>query len=453
VGDAWWAWQKAKGCPDDPKLIKFSEVVLAAMEVMGHTWPGRKPLLKFSGNRMCALFANGWTAAQARQAILLDPQVANLNTGSYGPLPREVFDRTVALRQRLAEEPMDFLVRMYPPLLWQARTQLAAFLGAEPRRLIFTANVSTSINIVASGLTLSRPGEILLTDHEYGAMHWCWERAAQRQGLTLRTFPLPILAEDPAEIIDAFTHALGERTRLLFFSHVVSATGMVLPVREICAEARRRGILTMVDGAHAPAMVPLQLDDLACDFYGGNCHKWLLAPTGSGFLYLGRGSEDRLQPLQVSWGYQPNRQGYDACDEFGTTPRLRFYEFEGTRDPCPWLAVPHAIDFQHRLGLDRIRAHNATLVDHVRQRLARFPSLQRITPLHSHLHGFLTAYRLPRNVNIPRWRKVLWEKYRIEAPLFERPEGWLLRVSTHFYNTPEEIDRLALALEELTGAE
>src|SRR5580692_7848707 len=199
-----------------------------------------------------------WTAARAR--MLLDPTVTNLNTGSFGPVPRPVFERVTELRRRLAEEPMDFLLRGSPPLLWASRERLAAFLHADPRRLVFTANVTASVNIVASSLPLAAPGEILLTDHEYGAMHWCWERAAQRQGLTLRTFPLPIQAEDPKEIVDAFCRAMNDQTRLLFFSHVLSPTGLVLPAQAICAEARKRGILTVVDGAHAPAMVPLQVD-------------------------------------------------------------------------------------------------------------------------------------------------------------------------------------------------
>src|SRR5205823_911214 len=154
-----------------------------------------------------------------RRQVLLDPSVINLNTGSFGPLPRCVFQRATELRQRCAEEPMDFFLRQTPPLLWEARQRLAEFLGGRVERLVFTANVTTAINLVASSLTLAGPGEILLTDHEYGAMQWCWERAAQRQGLTLRTFPLPVMAESPEEIVGAVRAALNERTRLLFFSH------------------------------------------------------------------------------------------------------------------------------------------------------------------------------------------------------------------------------------------
>lgn len=389
--------------------------------------------------------------SQAREHMLLDPTVANLNTGSFGPLPRPVFERATQLRQRLAEEPMDFLLRQQPPLLWEARERLALFLGAEPHRLVFTANVTTSVNLVAAALRLAAPGEILLTDHEYGAMHWCWERAAQRQGLTIRTFPLPILAKEPAEIVAAAEAALTPRTRLLFFSHVLSPTGLVLPAHELCALARRRGVLSVVDGAHAPAMVPLDLARLGCDFYGANCHKWLLAPTGAGFLFVGAGQEERLQPLQVSWGWQAERgRGADERDEFGSTPRLRFLEFEGTRDLCPWLAVPAAIDFQAAIGWQRIRERNEALVCYTRHQLAGLRGLTLATPTHPELHGFLTAFRLPPGVRTPELRRGLWER-RIEVPVVERLEGPLVRVSTHFYNTEGELDRLAAALSELLG--
>ncbi len=398
---------------------------------------------------MNEVYANGWSIEQARSAMMLDPTVTNLNTGSFGPLPHVVYDTVSQLRTRLAEEPMAFLLREMPEHLWTARVRLAAFLGCDPRRLIFTQNVSTSMNLVASGLTLASPGEILLTDHEYGAMHWCLERAAQRQGLTIRTFKLPILAREPAEIVEAVRQAISPKTRLLFFSHVLSPTGLVLPAQEICVEARRRGVLTLVDGAHAPAMVPVDLAAINADFYGANCHKWLLAPTGSGFLHLGQGSEDRLQPLQVSWGWRPDRKQLDQRDEFGSTPRLRFLEFEGTRDLCPWMAVPSAIDFQTALGWEHIRRRNESLVQHVHQRFARIGELSLATPTHPELHGFLTAYRLPPRVQGPLWRKLLWERYRIEAPIIERPEGLLIRASTHFYNTTDEIDRLGDAVEAM----
>ena len=388
-----------------------------------------------------------WTAARA--LMMLDPTTTNLNTGSFGPLPRVVFDRVTELRRRLAEEPMDFLLRGLPPLLWSAREALAHFLGGDSRRLLFTVNVTAAVNLVASSLRLPAPGEILMTDHEYGAMHWTWERAAQRQGLTIRTFRLPILAESPGEIVDAARAAMTERTRLFFFSHVLSPTGLVLPARELCAEARRRGVLTVVDGAHAPAFTPLSLDEIAADYYGSNCHKWLLAPTGAGFLYLGPGAWERVQPLQVSWGWRPDPVRLDELDEFGSTPRLRSLEFEGTRDVCPWLAVPTAITFQAEIGRERIRERIGELTRHVRRRLTGLCGLMPATPENPEMHGAMTAFRLPPGHDAAALRRGLWEDWRIEAPVIERPEGLLIRASTHFYNTEEEVERLAKALAAL----
>ena len=391
-----------------------------------------------------------WSAARAR--VRLDPAVTMLNTGSFGPTPRPVFDRANAIRLEMAAGPTDFFVRRLPPLLWHARERLAEFLGTPPHRLVFTANVSAAINLVASGLAIDGPGEILLTDHEYGAMHWCWERAAARQGLELRTFPLPTMAADPGEIVDTAARAMTPRTRLFFFSHVLSPTGLVLPAADLCAEARRRGIATVVDGAHAPAMIPLDVAAVGADFYTGNCHKWLLAPIGTGFLVIGPGNEDRLEPLHVSWGYReypyPTGEGPapgpDDRDAYGSTPRVRYLEFEGTRDVCPWLATPAAIDFQTELGWDNIRGRMAELAAYTRDRI-RLPLA---TPPDRRLSGAMTAFRLPDGVDALRLRKALWA-HRIEIPVIDRPDRLLIRVSHHFYTMETEIDRLAEVLPPL----
>lgn len=398
--------------------------------------------------------ANSWV--MARSQIHLDPTVTMLNTGSFGPLPKPVFDRVTELRRHLAAGPTDFFVRQAPPLLWESRTATAAFLGCDPRRLVFTVNVSSAINLVASGLKLAAPGEILMSDHEYGAMVWCWQRVGQRQGLSVRTFSLPTMTTDPGEIVESAVRAMTPRTRLLFFSHVLSPTGLVLPAKQLCHEARRRGILTVVDGAHAPAMIPLSINDIGADFYTGNLHKWLLAPTGSGFLVIGPGNEDRLQPLHVSWGYHADRYpigeqtpsaGPDDRDNYGSTPRIRFLEFEGTRDICPWLSVPAAIDFQTQLGWEAIRSRIAELAAYTR-RVIGDTGLSLATPATPGLQGAMTAFNLPPGSRAVMLRKELWQR-RIEIPVIERPDRLLLRVSHHFYNTEAEIDHLAANLPEL----
>lgn len=386
-----------------------------------------------------------WAAARAQ--MMLDPSVVNLNTGSYGPTPRPVFDRAMRLREMLAAEPVNFLVRQMPPLLWHARERLAAFLGTTPQRLVFTTNVSTAMNIVASGLALE-PGEILMSDREYGAMQWVWERAARRQGLGIRKFHLPLMPKSADEIVDAVAAAMTPQTRLLFFCHVYSATGLVAPAAAICDLARRRGIITAIDGAHAPAMIPLAIDRIGCDFYGGNCHKWLLAPIGAGFLALGSSVADRLEPMHVSWGYHPERSLVDERDEFGSTPRTRFLEFIGTWDPCPWLAVPDAIDFQSALGWEFIRRRMHELSAAARERLDGRCGLRLTTPTDPGRHGAMTAYWWPSGRDAETLRKQIWDR-RIEVLIGEWPEGPTLRVSNHFYTTIEELDRLTESVEAI----
>lgn len=399
-----------------------------------------------------------WSAA--RRLVPLDPTVTMLNTGSFGPTPTPVFDRVTDLRRRLAAGPTDFFIRQVPPLLWESRCRTAEFLRTDPHRLVFTTNVSVAINIVASSLNFQASGEILMTDHEYGAMEWTWERVAARTGTTIRTFPLPTMARDATEIVAAAEAAFTPNTRLFFFSHVLSPTGLVLPAKELCALARCRGVTSVVDGAHAPAMTPLDVDDVNADYYAGNLHKWLLAPIGCGFLVIGRGREDSLEPLVVSWGYHPDRyrpgepnltDRPDAVDGLGSTPRTRFIEFDGTRDVCPWLAVPAAIDFQAGLGWDEVRGRMAELAVYTRRVIGERHGLRLATPDAPGMCGAMTAFELPTGLNARDLRRALWAR-RIEIPVIERPDRLLLRVSHHFYTTEAEIDVLSAALPEVLSA-
>jgi isopenicillin-N epimerase len=374
---------------------------------------------------------------KARDLMLLDPTVAYLNAGSIGPLPRAVFDRVSGYRRHLAAEPVDFQLRRVPHLLGTARQRLARYLGADPRRLAFTTNVTGAVNLVAAGLPLASPGEILLTDQEYEPMRECWLRAARRQGLAVKVLRLPRDPADAEEIVAAAAAAMGARTRLFFFSHVISTTGLVMPVRRLCDLAAARGIATVVDGAHGPAFTDLDLANLRCDYYAGSGHKWLLAPVGTGFLHCGPGARERLEPMQVSWGYrQP----------------LRRFEVEGTRDICPWLVLPEAIDVQIGIGPARVVARMRELAGQVRERLTGWRGLIPVTPDHAALSGGMTAFALPVAANAEALRLGLWERFRVDVAVIEDPRRRVIRVSTHFFNTTEDIERLADALGELLGA-
>lgn len=390
---------------------------------------------------------------RVRERMLLPPSVVYLNAGSFGPLPHQVHDTVAGLRLQLASDPAEFLLRQVPSRLWQAREALAGFVGSAPHRLLFTQSVSAAVSLVASSLALQGPGDILLSDQEYRTMRWCWERAAARAGLSLRTFAIPPMPDDPDEIVAAAVDAMRADTRVVFFSHIVSASGLVVPAQRICEEARRRGIVSVVDGAHAVASIALDLAAIPCDFYVGSCHKWLLAPSGASFLHVGREHEDRLQPMTVSWGYAGLQaaEDPDARDPYGSTPRLRRLECEGTRDLCPWLAVPDAIDFHRSFGPGGAFARMRALAEYARARFAGLGGLVPATPADAGLGGALIAFALPAALSRIDVATRLRERFHIEAAVVDRLGAPLLRLSPHVYNTPDDIDAAAEALSALLG--
>jgi isopenicillin-N epimerase len=393
---------------------------------------------------------------EIRKLVPLDPTVVMLNTGSFGPTPTPVMEYTHRLRLRLAEGPTNFFLRETPPLLWDARVRTARFLGTTPQRLIFTTNVSVSINIIAQSLTLASGGELLMSDHEYGAMIWTWERAAQRLGLTIKTFPVPLNPTDPAEIVEAAKKAITPKTRMLFCSHVLAPHGLIMPAKELCALARKHGVLSVIDGAHAAAMIDLNITEVGADFYAGNLHKWLLAPIGSGFLVFGPGQEDKLQPMWISWGYRPDHEympgapkiGPDDRDRYGSTPRIRAIEFDGTRDVCAWMGVPEAIEFQEKIGWSAIRNQHRELAKYTIKSISERFGFPLATPDDTRFSGSMTAVVLPAGSNADRWRQELWKR-RIEIPVNERAGRVMLRVSHHFYTREADIDALAVAIAEV----
>ncbi len=275
-----------------------------------------------------------------KDEFLLAPDIAYLNHGSYGATPASVFQEYQRWQRELELEPTEFLGRRHADLMRAARTALGGYLGAAPDDIVYTQNVTIAINIVARSLKLGPGDEVLASDHEYGACERLLRFLAERQGFELITRPVPVPVSSAAEFVDGFWEGVTPRTRLVFLSHITSPTAILFPVAEICRRARAAGILTIVDGAHAPGQIPLDLLEVGADFYAGNLHKWLCAPKGAGFLYARREVQDMLDPLVVSWGFQP--------DVPGPSRFIDYHEWWGTRDVAAFLSVPAAIQFQAR---------------------------------------------------------------------------------------------------------
>jgi isopenicillin-N epimerase len=359
-----------------------------------------------------------------RGDFLLDPDVAYLNHGSYGACPRAVFDEYQRLQLELEREPTEFLSRRLAEWFWDeggtgegllldARAALAAYVGAHTGDLVFVPNATSGLNAVIRSLRLEPGDEVLTTAHEYGAITRTWEFTGAS-----------LVVCEPEEL----AARVGSRTRAVCWSHVTSPTALVLPVAEVCAAARAAGALAIVDGAHAPGQLPLDLEALGADVYAGNCHKWLCAPKGAGFLWVRREHQGWVAPLVVSWGY---RDDADFGERHG---------WAGTRDPAAYLAVPRAIDVHATFDLDRSRA----LADHAERELARL-GLPRVagTPA-----PFMRAVELPPGDARELWRR-LYGEFRVEVPVYEWEGRRLLRVSIGPYNDEDDVERLVAALEQL----
>ena len=374
-----------------------------------------------------------------RSEFLLDPGITFLNHGSYGACPREVFQIYQDWQLEMERNPVAFLARRSAALLRDARTALAAYLGASADDLVFISNATTGVNIVARSFDLQAGDEVLTTDLEYGACIATWERVCREQGATLRRVcvPLPL---DTGQLVERIFDAATARTRLLFVSHMASATALTLPVAALCARARAAGITTLVDGAHAPGQLDLHLDALGADFYTGNCHKWLCAPKGSAFLHARREHHSRLDAPVVSWGYLAQEGTPADRDGFtGESTFERRLQWQGTRDIAAFLTVPAAIAWQaaHAWPAQRRRCH--TMAMDLMHRVSRHFGLAPI--------GQDSDFAQMAPVPVPHadagaLRRHLFDTHRIEVPVTQHAGRSFVRVSVQAYNTAEELQRL-----------
>jgi isopenicillin-N epimerase len=369
-----------------------------------------------------------------RAEFLLDPDVTFLNHGSFGACPRAVFERYQEWQLELEREPVLFLARRLEALLAEARGVLGEYVGADPDDLVFVPNASSGVNIAAWPLGLQRGDEVLSTDLEYGALDLTWEHVCGDFGARYVRMPVPLPIGDEAEVVETIWAGVNERTRVLFLSHHTSATALTLPVAELCRRARERGIVSVIDGAHVPGQFPLDIRALDPDFYAGNCHKWLCAPKGAGFLYVRRDRQRDVHPLIFSWGYE----GEDP-------PFLARHEKQATRDPSAYLTVPYAIEWQrsHDWHLVRDRCHELA------RRAAATLGLPPVVPGTRHgLYGQMVSLQLPDGAPADLQER-LFDEHRIEIPVMDRESPRLIRASFQGYNDEGDLERLRAALASL----
>lgn len=377
-----------------------------------------------------------------REHFLLDPAVTFLNHGSFGACPRPVFDAWQRWQLELERNPVEFLGRRSAALLGTAREALAAYVGAAAEDLVFVPNATTGVNIVARSLDLQPGDEVLATDHEYGACETTFRRVCEARGATYRTVAIP-LPFDRTTFAERLLAELRPNTKLVFASHITSTTALIFPLEELCRRARERGVLTLIDGAHAPGHVDLDLRAIGADFYTGNCHKWLCAPKGAGFLHVRPEHQDLIDAPVTSWGYTAEVSGHTGFDAYTGRTRLeRRLLWQGTRDVTAWLTVPAAIEFQrvHAWPAVRTRCHAMA-----RATLHRLCERFGLAPASTDDdYAQMVVMPVP-HADAEALRRRLFDDSRIEIPVTQHGGQTFVRLSVQGYNTQDDLERLLAA--------
>ncbi len=376
--------------------------------------------------------------------FLLDPDIVFLNHGSFGACPLPVFETYQALQHELERQPVAFLGRQAAARLAHAREKLAAYLGVAADEVVYFPNPTTAMNMVARSLRLQPNDEILTTDHEYGAMDRTWHFICQQTGARYVRQPIPLPVTEADAWLETFWSGVNERTKLIFLSHITSPTALTFPVEAICHRARAAGLLCIVDGAHAPGHIPLNLPAIGADLYTGACHKWLCAPKGAAFLYARHETQHWLEPLVVSWGYESDRPSASSF--------IDYHEWQGTRDLAAFLTVPAAIEFQAQHDWDAVRQQCHRLACDTRQRLNALTGFEPICPDSPQWFTQMFAARLPARTDLEALKQRLYDEFRVEVPVVSWNHQKFIRVSFQGYNTQGDADILVEALKRLLRA-
>jgi isopenicillin-N epimerase len=345
----------------------------------------------------------------------------------------------------LEAQPVRFLGRESLDYFRAARQDLAKYLSADPINLVFIPNATFGVNVIARSFDLGPGDQVLTSNHEYGACENAWKYLAQQTGFQIvqQEIPLPLPTQE--EIEEIFWAGVTTQTRLIFLSHITSPTAVHFPVKKICKKAREAGIPILVDGAHAPGQIRLDLEELGADFYTGNCHKWMMAPKGAAFLHIQPEHQDFIQPLVVSWGW-------GEASPYKSDSRLQaILEWWGTKDPAAYFSVPAAIRFQEEYDWDQVRGSCQKMLGAALKNIEEKTGLPSIYS--STKGGFVQfgAALLPEDSHPEQLQSWLYEKHKIEVPIIQWEDQWLIRPSVQGYNTEEDLNLLMDALGDYLG--
>ncbi|HEX5001671.1 MAG TPA: aminotransferase class V-fold PLP-dependent enzyme [Bacteroidia bacterium] len=375
-----------------------------------------------------------------RSLFQLDPALTYLNFGSFGACPLEIFDTYIGYERELERSPVKFITSTGPQYLEMSRKALGAYIGCNAGDVVFVANPTFAINIIARGLGLKRGDEVLSTNLEYGAMDRTWNFYGKESGFKYVQQPVDLPVTTSEKFVQDFFKGITTNTRAIFISHITSSTALILPVKEICMEAKKRGLITIVDGAHVPGHIPLDLNTLGADIYTGACHKWMMTPKGSSFLYVTKEMQEQFDPLVISWGYE--------SDTPSSSRFLDYHQFNGTRDFSAFLTIPASIAFMQKYNWNKVSLSCRRLV---KENVSRFNALLdavSLCPVTDEWLGQMCSFQL-KCKDPAELHTILFEKYNVEIPVMRHRDQIYIRYSINAFNSQDDLDILFNALSEL----
>ena len=374
-----------------------------------------------------------------KDLFLLDHNITYLNHGSYGACPAVVFENYQSWQRKLEEGPVQFMEKTLWENLKISRDVLGEFIGCDGGDLLLFPNPTTAVNNIIENLNLSEGDELLITQHEYGALVRAWSRSSMKNKFSVVQQHINLPFNSKNDFIDEFLAGITKNTKVIFISQITSQTGLIFPVKKICDYAHQKGIITIVDGAHVPGHIDLDLVELGCDYYTGACHKWMCAPKGSSFLFVKKSFQANLQPQIMSWG----EEGEDP----GPSQFLMDFQWQGTKDMSAFLSIPSAINFLEENDWREKRKISKNLILEVSDNLKDIFETDSLF-LHEDWIGQMVSNPLPSNITIDL-KERLWEDFMIEVPIFEWNKQKYIRVSAHFYNQANDMENLVNALKTI----
>ena len=382
-----------------------------------------------------------------KSKFLLDPEITFLNHGSYGSCPKPVFEVYQKYQTDLESHPIKFMQEDVYKLLEISRESLSHYVNCDKDDLIFVTNPTQAVGTVIHNILINSNDEVLSTNLEYGSCDRMWTYDADQKGYKYIQAEINLPIEDKETFLNQFWSYASDQTKYVFISQITSTTGMILPIPEIVAEAKKRGIKTIIDGAHVPAHIPLDIKELDPDYYTGALHKWLCCPKGSSFLYVKKEKQVGIQPMLKSWGWGEEYEKFKSSVQLHSPSRfINVFQWQGTNDMSPFFTIPEAIQFQEEHDWDSVRSRSINMVIEARNRINEITKLPKICP--DNWLGQMATILFPIDDTVA-FKKTLYNDYQIEMPVMRHIEHTAFRISIQGYNTQADIDHLINALEEL----